>query len=200
MTPTDGTHHAPPQNPADPATSSDATVAAILRRQYAYFIYRSMECLSNLVTGTSRIPSEFDRTSRLYVRVINLLSRHGEALPSFDEVLPASEGLAGLLFHTSICHRNAYWPALNTAHERCFGDIRTRLLDGEKDALNADDDLVALVALFDRALREYAGSLDPEAAAEGDHHFDAVIVQAGEWAEALHQEARLASVATTATH
>lgn len=198
MTPNDGTQNASGQRTADASTARESAVAAILEQQYAYFIYRSLECVSHLVTGTSRVPSEFDRTSRLYVRVINLLSRHGAALPGFDEVLPASEGLASLLFHTSVCHREAYWPALNTAHERCFGDTRDRLLSKEKDAINASDELVSLVALFDRALREYATTLDGETPGHGYHH-SAAVLQAGEWADTLLQEARRAAAAVPAS-
>lgn len=174
-------------------TDADPAVAAILDRQYAYFIYRSLECVSHMVSGTSRMPEDFDRTSRLYVRVINLLSRHGAALPAFDAILPASEGLAALLFHCSICHREAYWPALRTAHERCFGETRARVR-AHGGGANAEDDFVALASLFERALREYEEAL--EAPGPLSFQAQAAVVQAGEWAGILLQEAKQAARTT----
>ncbi|TXH76049.1 MAG: hypothetical protein E6Q88_02975 [Lysobacteraceae bacterium] len=181
---------APIAIPADPA------ITAILERQYAYFIYRNLECVSHLVTGTSRDPDAFNRHSRFYARMINLLSRHTRSLPDFADVLPASEALAALLFHCSVCHREAYWPALCTANERCFGAIRDHVLARGASA-NSEDDFAALVSLFDRALKEYADSLsdDPQA-----YSFprDLATIQASEWADLLLQEAQRAKAAGAA--
>lgn len=176
-------------SPAPGHATMAPAIADVLERQYAYFIYRNLECVSHLVTGISREPDAFNRTSRLYARMIHLLTRHGGSLPSIDDVLAATEGLTALLFHCSVCHREAYWPVLAAANERCFGMIRDRVL-----ARGGQDDFVALVTAFDRALREYAESPGAEHVAD-TFLLNQAMTQMAEWADLLLREAERASVA-----
>lgn len=119
--------------------------------QYAYFVYRSLDCFSHLVTGAARSPLEFEATTRLYARTINLLLRHGGSLPDFGDVLPSTEAACSLMFHVSMCDRAIFWPALAQACETMFGDVRRAA--AISDAMPAET--TALVNAFERAIKEH---------------------------------------------
>lgn len=132
-------------NPAAPASVSPRQAG-----QYAYFVYRSLDCFSHLVTGISREPREFGPTARLFARTVNLLLRHGDGLPAFDDVLPTTEAACSLMFHVALCDRAIFWPALAQACEAMFGDVR----GSAGVAGSMPPETAALVNAFERAIAE----------------------------------------------
>jgi hypothetical protein len=156
----------------------DEVVRAILRRQYAYFAYRSMECLGNMAAGVSRVASEFDREAKALARTLSLMLKHGSDLPDYTEVLVASEALNGLLFHASVCHRELYWPLLVRTTQRCFSD----LLDPSSAR---SGETAKFVELFARIVSERGASEAPV----NSPRFDQLSMQVDELAREMRQEA-----------
>jgi endonuclease/exonuclease/phosphatase (EEP) superfamily protein YafD len=161
-----------------------------LQKQYAYFIYRSLDCFSHAVTGTSRDRLHFDRSARLYARIINLLLRNGDALPAFTDVLPACEALNALLFHCCMCHREAFWPSFVLARRLCFAE----LLPAARQADDAEGGHGALAQLFERAVEEF-GRAQPADAPADDARREQLAIQITELAALLRGEVAAAAAA-----
>jgi hypothetical protein len=132
-------------------SAASAGVSPRQAGQYAYFVYRSLDCFSHLVTGATRSAREFDANTRLYARTINLLLRHGGSLPDFGDVLPTTEAACSLMFHVAMCDRAIFWPALAQACEAMFADVRrAAAVPG-----GLPPETKALVDAFERAIGEH---------------------------------------------
>lgn len=166
--------------------AGSSAVQAALRHQYAYFVYRSMECFAHLATGISRNPALFERRAKLLARSLKLLLRHGHALPDYTQVLPASEALNAALFHSCLCHRSVYWHLLRRALDEAFGDLRS-------EGTSGDGEWEALDGLFRRAVVEHWDEAPLEEAAQYDH----LLIQVVELSRAMRREARTRVAALT---
>jgi hypothetical protein len=141
-------HHTPTEFPRD--------VVAILRQQYAYLAYRSMECFGQLAAGVSRDPPALDLEAKTLARTLKLLLRLGHVLPDYTQVLPASEALNALLFHCSICHREFYWPLLRQAVDCGFGGLQDPLGDAQ------ETDWLSFAEGFARVVHEHGQANIPD--------------------------------------
>lgn len=129
---------------------------AVLEAQFAYFAYRTLDCLPALLTGSSRNAALLDARSKWLARSLHLLLQHGDQLPEPEQVLPATEALTSLLFHACHCDRSSYVRHLRHAYDQVF--VRCASLDTLPPAS------LAMRAGFERALADYPDDLAGEAA------------------------------------
>lgn len=67
-------------------------------KQHAYFAYRSLDCLSHVVSGASRDAEHFDTIASIYARTIKLMLSNTSALPSFEQVQTSTETVRACCF------------------------------------------------------------------------------------------------------
>jgi len=154
--------------------------AAALEAQFAYFVYRTLDCLPTLLTGSCHDLSVLDARSKWLARSLHLMLQHGDQLPEPEQVLPATEAIASLLFHACQCERASYPGHLRQAYEQAF------VQGADLAALSPAQ--AALREAFDRALE----ACPPGEPAQGPRAA-AADVQIRELAAALRDELREAS-------
>lgn len=123
----------------------------LLAAQGAYFVFRMLDGIATLATGVSRDVDRFDANGLFLARTLKTLLQHGEALPPFERVLPATQALAHQLFHISVTEREQFAPAMVLAWNTAFGTLRDR-------PVHPDDSESALLQAFQRALDDHASA------------------------------------------
>ncbi len=161
------------------ASGSKECLPDQLVAQYRYFAYRTLDCVSHLVTGMSREPALFDEIALAYARLLNLNIQHSSRLPSFDEVNPATEAICALLFHCALVTPLQFRSAFDIAYQSGFGELVNQVLRipaGEPYA-----ELQELMSMFERAM---GLSLRPRPA-RNEGHWSGLEMQILELCEGL---------------
>lgn len=160
----------------------DNNAAHVLWDQGALFIYRSLECLSQTVAGAHRDAQDFSMQAKALARTISLVLRCRELIPADLHVLPSTEAICATLFHTAVCRRDMFWPALAFAWQRCFAPLQKKGIPSAH---------AEMYSLFVRAIEEYGGSqesvLEDELPSNLEARLAVQLVELGRkmWGEAL---------------